>query len=295
MDGINLNSLRVFLEVANSNSFLEAANRLYISQPAVSQNIAKLESDLGIQLFYRENRGISLTPSGELLYKYLKETKSLLKSCERAMASINDIEEGKLVIGVQSHIVRGYLMDKIEHFRQNHPRVKISVEDHSTNSMIAKLESRNIDFIVDSSPITSIYNNITIEPIESIETCFIKSTQNKDKITSLKDLEGKSLVLPAERGSLRQNLNKTFDEYDINVVSKLEFTTEELIIEAVRRNIGIGYVASNSVEYLEEANAIKIIDLDEKLPEIEINLVCIENNLNNVAKLFIEEEIKNEE
>ena len=61
MKDVNLNSLKIFLVVATSNSFLEASNKLYISQPAISKSINKLEEDLGISLFYRANKGVTLT------------------------------------------------------------------------------------------------------------------------------------------------------------------------------------------------------------------------------------------
>lgn len=97
--------MKIFLEVANSNSFLEASNKLFLSQPAISKSMSKLEEDLGITLFYRANKGISLTPSGEVLYQYLKDTKDLMLSCERVLISMNDIEEGKITFnGVRSNI-----------------------------------------------------------------------------------------------------------------------------------------------------------------------------------------------
>ena len=117
MNDLNMNSLKIFLEVANSNSFLEASNKLYVSQPAISKSMSKLEEDLHVTLFYRANKGISLTPSGEILYNYLKKAEDLLLTCQRELTSINDIEESSLVIGVQSHIVRNYLMNKIDDFR----------------------------------------------------------------------------------------------------------------------------------------------------------------------------------
>lgn len=73
MNDLNMNSLKIFLEVANSNSFLEASNKLYVSQPAISKSMSKLEEDLNVTLFYRANKGISLTPSGEIFYNYLKK------------------------------------------------------------------------------------------------------------------------------------------------------------------------------------------------------------------------------
>ena len=58
MNDLNMNSLKIFLEVANSNSFLEASNKLYVSQPAISKSMLKLEEDLNVTLFYRANKGI---------------------------------------------------------------------------------------------------------------------------------------------------------------------------------------------------------------------------------------------
>ena len=136
MNDLNMNSLKIFLEVANSNSFLEASNKLYVSQPAISKSMSKLEENLNVTLFYRANKGISLTPSGEILYNYLKKAEDLLLTCQRELTSINDIEESSLVIGVQSHIVRNYLMNKIDDFRLKHPKIKIELIDMSTNQLL---------------------------------------------------------------------------------------------------------------------------------------------------------------
>lgn len=295
MDNINLNCLKIFLEVANSKSFLDASNKLFISQPAISKSMSKLEEDLGILLFYRANKGITLTPSGETLYKYLKETKDLLLACERVLVSMNDIEEGRIVIGVQSHIVRNYLMDKIDNFRLKHPKIVIELTDLSTNSLIEKLEERKIDFIVDATPIETVYNNIEIKPICSLSTCFVKSTNNKNNIKTLKQLEKENIILPTSRSTLRKNLNKVFNEEEVKINPILEFETEELIIDATRRNLGVGYVVKSATQYLVDNNILEYIDIKEKLPKMEINLVFIDNYLNNAARLFIEEEIKYEE
>ena len=295
MNNINLNFLKIFLEVANSNSFLEASNKLYITQPAISRSIAKLEEDLGVTLFYRANKGIALTPSGEVLLKYIKESNALLETCQRVLTSMNDVEQGNIVIGVQSHIVRNYLMDKVCSFREKHPNIKMKFLDLSTSSLIEELEKRHIDFVVDTSPIETIYNNIIIKPIKNLNTCFIKSKQNPKKIKKLEDLEKQCMILPDVRSSLRRNLDKCLNTMGINVEPKLEFVTEELIIDAVKRNVGIGYVVESSIKNKSFENYIDIISFKEQLPNIEINLVYIEKNLTNVSKLFINEVILNED
>ena len=294
MNEINLNSLKIFLEVANSNSFLEASNKLYMSQPAISKSMSKLEETLNVKLFYRANKGISLTPFGEILYNCLKETKDLLETCERTLAAINDIEKSTLVIGVQSHIVRNYLMNKIDHFKHNHPKIKIELIDMSTSQLIDQLEARKLDFVIDSTPIDSVYKNISITPICSLKTCFIKSAKNNSNPKTIKELEIENIILPIARSSLRKNINKIFDEQGCNINTVLEFGTEDLIIDSVRRNLGLGYVVEPAIDYLVDANIIKKVDIDFAFPEMEINIVKIDCNLTKVAQMFIEEEIEYE-
>lgn len=292
MDNINLNSLKIFLEVANSKSFLDASNRLFLSQPAVSKSMSKLEEDLGVLLFYRDNKGIELTPSGEVLYKYLKDIKDLLLSCERVISAMNDINEGRIVIGVRSHIVRNYLMNKIDRFRVKYPKIVIELIDLSTSALIEKLEERKLDFIVDSSPIETLYNNIEIKPICSLCTCFIKSKNNNKIIKNINELVKENLIMPGIRSSIRKNLEDCLYKNEIEINPVMEFETEELIIDGVRRGLGIGYVVKPAVKYLVDANILEYIELEEELPKMEINLVYIDNYLTNIAKLFIDEEIK---
>ena len=78
MDNINWNSLRTFLYVATSNSFLDASNKLVVSQPAISKSIKNLEDQLNVNLFFRGNKGICLTPNGEILLKYVKDAYNTL-------------------------------------------------------------------------------------------------------------------------------------------------------------------------------------------------------------------------
>lgn len=291
MKDVNLNSLKIFLEVASCKSFLEASNKLFITQPAVSRSVSNLEQELGVTLFYRANKGINLTPAGEVLLSYLNECKNLLDSCDRVLESMNDSENGEIVIGVQSHIVRNYLMGKMKHFRENHPKIKIVLIDLSTVDLIEYLEKRKVDLVIDSSPIESIYNNLVIEPIKTLETSFIKSVNNKNKINTLEDLANEGLILPIARSSIRKNINNLFKEKAIAIDPILEYGTEELIIESVRRNMGVGYVVKDAVSYLVEDKIIEYVNVDEQLPTMEINLVYISNYLTNVSKRFIKEEI----
>ncbi len=290
MRDINLNSLKIFLTVATSNSFLEASNKLYISQPAISKSINKLEEDLGVTLFYRANKGISLTSNGEILLKYVKDSQKILLACERMLSANNNSDSGSIVIGAQSHIVRNYLLEHISDFRKKYPKVHFKIKDLSTLGLIEALEHHEIDFVIDASPINTPYNNLKIKPIYNLNTCFVKSKDDKTVFNNLEDLADKCLILPVERSSLRKNLEKTLDEHDIEFNPLLEYETEELIIESVKRNLGIGYVVEGQSINIEK-DRIDIIKMKEKLPTIEINLVYIENYITELAKNFINQEL----
>ena len=290
MDNLNLNFFKIFYEVANCNSFLKASNKLYITQPAVSRSIAKLEEELGITLFYRANKGITLTSNGEILLKYVKDIEKLLLACERMLSSNNNSNFGTIVIGVQSHIVRNYLLEKISRFKNKYPNINFKLNDLSTLGLIEALEKHELDFVIDSSPINSPYNNLKIMPIDKLNTCFIKSKENNAKITKLSDLEDKCLIMPIERSSLRKNLIKVLDENNVKLTPQLEYATEELIIEYTKKNLGIGFVIEGE-SIKNEQDCIDKIELKESLPTMEINLVYIESYITELAKKFISEEL----
>lgn len=288
MKDVNLNSLKIFLVVATSNSFLEASNKLYISQPAISKSINKLEEDLGVSLFYRANKGVTLTSDGEILLKYVKDSRKLLLACERMLSSNNSLDSGSIVIGAQSHIVRNYLLEKINNFRKLFPNVMFRIVDLSTLELIEGLEKHELDFVVDASPINTPYNNLRIQPIYKLDTCFIKSKENNKVYNKITDLEDECIVMPISRSSLRKNLFKSLENV-IDIKPQLEYGTEELIIESVKRNMGIGYVVKGETLKIDK-NSIDIIDLNIPLPTVEINLVYIDSYLTPLAREFITKE-----
>lgn len=288
MKDVNLNSLKIFLVVATSNSFLEASNKLYISQPAISKSINKLEEDLGISLFYRANKGVTLTSDGEILLKYVKDSRKLLLACERMLSSNNSLDSGSIVIGAQSHIVRNYLLEKINNFRNLFPNVMFRIVDLSTLELIEGLEKHELDFVVDASPINTPYNNLRIQPIYKLDTCFIKSKENNKTYNKITDLEDECIIMPISRSSLRKNLFKSLENI-IDIKPQLEYGTEELIIESVKRNMGVGYVVKGETLKIDK-NKLDIIDLNIPLPTVEINLVYIDSYLTPLAREFIKKE-----
>ena len=121
--------LRAFAAVARERSFSQAAERLYVSQPAISKHVRSLEVELGKQLVIRDRRGLQLTPAGELLAEYVLRAEALLANARRALGSDAEDASGTLALAA-SGIPGTYLLPELlGRFTREHPGV-IGARDH---------------------------------------------------------------------------------------------------------------------------------------------------------------------
>jgi DNA-binding transcriptional LysR family regulator len=190
------------------------------------------------------------------------------------------------------HLMISDPLKYIEQFRNDYPGIDIKILSLSTGDLIKELQQHKLDFIIDSSPIESIYNNMIIKPFNSFDTCFICSNDSEIDLTNIKNLENYNLILPLERSSVRRNLERELKNYDIALTPILEVETTNLIISSVKRNIGVGYVIKETVREELNNNNIKEAKVTCKLPRVELNLIYIDNYLTNTSKKFIDNYIK---
>ena len=123
----NLDLYPVFMQTAKSRSISRAAKEMHISQPAVSLAIGKLEDALGVKLFFRSNRGISLTNEGSILLEHLSSAFSLIEAGEEKLRDIAGLRSGTLRIGASDMTLRFFLLDYLERFRDLYPGVRLTV------------------------------------------------------------------------------------------------------------------------------------------------------------------------
>ena len=116
MQDQNLALYRVFYAVAKNKNITKAAKELFISQPAISKDISKLEANLNCTLFLRTSRGVSLTKEGELLFHHIHSAFSSIEAGEYALKQAQDLKTGQVRIGVSSTLCRYILMPYIKNF-----------------------------------------------------------------------------------------------------------------------------------------------------------------------------------
>ena len=292
----DMNLYKVFYVVAKNNSFSKAAEELFVTQPSISYSIKQLENNLNIKLFKRNHKGIKITPEGRSVLEYVKKSYNDIAIGERNLKENASLNFGKLSIGVQSHIGKFLLFPYIEKFHKKYPNIEINISSRNTENLIKLLEDGDIDFVLDTSPINTEYSNLIIEPIMKLEHCFVKSKDYhiKNKNIKVEDLNKFNLILPVDRSTPRKQLVGILKEKGITLKPFMTIEATEMLIDAVKKNMGIGYVIKKGIEDELNRGEIEEIKLDISPPKLTLNLVYIENNLTYIPRVFMKE-IKNKQ
>ncbi len=167
----NLNHYRIFLAVAETGSVSRAAERLYISQPAVSKSVKNLEDALSVHLIERSSRGIKLTEQGKLLYEHLQEAFQSIRTAEEELRQANDLGIGELHIGASTSLCRNILLSYLSDFITRYPHIKVSITCHSTLTTLRLLEEGRIDLGLICE--TTLPDRITYQPLQQIHDIFV--------------------------------------------------------------------------------------------------------------------------
>lgn len=142
---MNLNHLSIFQAVAAADSISRGAERLHISQSAVSKQLADFELALGLKLFDRLPRGVRLTEPGRLLLGYANRLFAIEAEAERALVDLRQLVHGRITIGASRTIGSYLLPERLAAFCQQHPGVELEVQVDNTNTIERRLVSGEID------------------------------------------------------------------------------------------------------------------------------------------------------
>ena len=292
MLNINMNLYKVFYNVAQYKSYSDASDKMSLSKSAISTYIKKLEEQLNIKLFYRENNGIRLTKEGEQLFKYVEKSMEMIETGEKMLLQKNNIETGEISVAALSHIAEFYLMPRIEKIKKEHKGLNIKLITAPTGEELLKLlENHKVDFILDTTILDINNNQIVSEKIKDIENIFIS---NKPiKIKQLKDLENYDFILGLEYTSTSKRLVRKLKENGVHINSTLEIDITELKISAVKRGLGIGYVMKDSIQKELNNKELYNVEVPMELPKSTLRLSYLSGQLGKLDRKFIKEYLLN--
>lgn len=280
---INLNLYRIFYEVAKYENITKAAENIYLSQSAISKAIKRLESELNTKLFVRNKSGVILTDKGKELLYFVEKSYNNLVIAERTMKETENLERGKLSIGMPSNVGTFYLFDKVIDFHNRYPNIEITIVTGGTSKLLSLLDSHEIDFVVDTFPIHDLKDGMEVKELLEVENCFVKKKNSKfNNIKTNKDLEKYPLILPIKGTENRNNLDLYLNKNNINVNNVLNIHTSEMILSFTKKDLGIGYLIKNLVD-----DELEILDI-KGLPKTKIGIVYDKKYLTTAPRRFIQ-------
>lgn len=288
----NLSSYRIFYAVANAGNISKAAKELYISQPAISKSIQKLEDSVGVRLFDRSSRGVTLTSEGELLYSHVKSAFETLSLGEEKLRRSIALGVGHLSIGVSSTLCKYILLPYLKDFIKKYPHINISISCHSTNQTLALLEDGKLDVGLIGKPENS--KNIDFYCLREIEDIFV-ATDDYLHILKLRGIEpdqilqNSTLMLLDKENMTRQYIDDYFQNNHITIQDTIEVSNMDLLIEMSKISLGVGCVIRDFVREELETGILKEIPLGIPIHKREIGFAYNQNvRVSNSLEHFIE-------
>lgn len=301
----HLNLYHIFYEVAECGNISAAAKKLFISQPAVSKSISKLEEEFSTPLFTRSSKGVKLTESGEILYKQLDCAFQAIRQGREMIRNYTQLGVGSLSIGVSTTLCKYVLMDYLKDFIAKNPNIKISISCQSTYETIAGLENGTLDLgLVGES---DRLNNLCFHPLLNIQDTLVTSREYLEKVTdqasvmydklptdlSEKELMSAATFLMLNKNNIsRQYMDKYFVKKEFNTDNQIEVSTMDLLIDFAKVGLGIACVIKEFVaDELQQGELLEFIT-EESIPKRRIGFAYAKNHQHNPSILRFFESIE---
>ena len=286
----HLSQYKIFYEVAKAGNISKAAKELFISQPALSKSISKLEESLGITLFARNSRGVALTMEGEILYKHVAAGFESIILGEEQIKKIKEFNIGKLRIGASATLCKGILLPYLNKFMAEYPHVTINIESQSSLETADMLESGLLDLGLISKPTS--HKSLSFNPIMDIHDIFVASA---DYLRRLKLREGNDVdivekadfMLLNKQNSTRHYINDYLKAHNIELKNTIEVTNMDLLIEFSKIGLGVGCVIKEFVQ--DELNKGELIEVELplKITKRRVGFAFVSSNPNPTLFNFL--------
>ncbi|MGM0548057.1 MAG: LysR family transcriptional regulator [Bacillota bacterium] len=287
---LNFELYKVFYQVASNLSFSKAAEKLFISQSAVSQNIKNLEKELKTKLFIRSTKNVELTQAGSLLLKHIEPAFNLIENGEKSLREINDLKRGEIHIGANDTIAKDYLLPYLKKFHQLYPEIQIQITNRTSSTCIELLKQNKVDLIISNLPNSKITNKMQIKPIFSFKDIFIAADQFKElktKKLKLKELTNYPFLSLERKTTSQQFLEKHLNKLGIKIEAAVELGSVDLLIEMTKIGLGIAVVPEYCLNLKQEK--LFEVKFKEKLPARKLAVISNKNiPLTKAAKKLIE-------
>ncbi len=285
-----LDLFKIFNEVAEQRSITKAAKNLFVSQPAVSQAIAQLEEELGITLFIRSSKGVSLTNEGKVLFTHVNKGINQIKIGEQKILEAKKLKSGTLTIGVGDTILRYMLMDTLISYKKLYPNIQLRIINRTSQDLVNLVELGDIEIAVCNLPISN--SNLKIRKVREVQDILVTGGKYVNMISepiSLIDILEYPLIMLDKRSNTRRYVENFLFSKEIIIEPQIELGSHDLVLEFVKNGFGLAFVVKQfSNEYLMKREIVEL-KTDVVIPNRSIGACYIDENIiSSAANKFLE-------
>ena len=242
---MNMNQIQYALTVARYNNFSKAAESLFLSQPALSLQIKKLEQELGFSLFTRKAQGVSATPEGEIFFQDAQAVEAAWNQMLQNAATTRGENRKHLRIAVSTRIYSNGLFDDIVDFFDNHPEIEATFVTEAGADSFAALQNGTVDVALDRIPPIQLlpdYKKFFSCELISEQQCFLVSPDSKEftnESLAFSRLDGISFVTGLENSMEDRTLKQFCKESGITLGKIYRSDGISTVMDLVRSSKGI--------------------------------------------------------
>lgn len=282
---ISLDLYRLFYVVAKEGSISKAASILFISQPAITLQIKKLESELGVSLFTRTKHGVVLTEEGNVLFEYIKSAMDNIINGENALSNLKNLDSGIIRIGASTTVSKHVVIPYLEKFHEMYPKIEIQIVNSLTTNLLKELRNGNLDILFLNLPMNE-NKDLKIIPITNVHDIFVGNKKyfdlTKGKIT-LKELSNYPLLFQKMPSNTRAYLNNYLKSNNTDLKPQLEVVSYNLIMDLVSAGFGIGYATKEFIKSELEKKELYEIKVEPSIQKRYIGIATIDKKTPNYS------------
>lgn len=258
---MDLRRMRIFQEVAHLGSFTKAAQRLYMSQPAVSKAIRELEEEIQTPLFERFPKKVILTPEGE---RFLKSVKSLFLQYDSLQEEISQLSaHAHLRIGSSITIANSSLCELLAQLQAEFNAMDVSIEVASSAAILTKLKENQLDIAYVEGMIPE--EDFTHIPVAAyaIYAVTAPSFLAQHPLTCMQDFAALPLLLREEGSAIREVVDSLFVLEDVSITPAWTSTNSTVLLKAAVQGFGIAFLPEAMIQKKVAQNQLCIIELPQ--------------------------------
>jgi DNA-binding transcriptional LysR family regulator len=286
---INFNQLRIFYQTAKYQNCTIAAEKLFISQPAVTAQVKAFEEFCHLKLFKKMGRKIYLTDEGKSLYEYVRKVFEYEKEIEDTIEDMRLLKKGVLRLGTTKTYARSYMPFFISRFRQSYPHIKIHLDEGSSLQMANSL----LDFQNEIVIVAKVEDNhqIRFVPFCQEEIVVLLSPDHrlsKRKSITMTELSKEPIIMKEEGSGTRKALNDAFAQKGLVPNILMETNNTDFIKQLVLRGDGISFLVRAAVSTELEEKKLVTVPIENCQIFASVSIAYLSNqHLSTPAQAFL--------